>query len=237
MLSVAATLDQRLQTQPGESKPNSTALLSRIQLLQYLSLDGLTESLGDVSAVLHGSRSHEQATGQIPQPAILLLQGFSSTLSDTNRRSGATQTATLATNICRSLTHLSRTFANLLVLVELDMEARGTAASVDYARAAALSSHAAPPRRADDGSGLGLSTAFTSQHGQTLALLPVVTSVSNALDSGVDALIAVHDAFGKARAHDKQEAKKGPNRGKTLIVEVLKDRAGSKTGNWCIWVQ
>lgn len=226
MLSVAATLDQRLQTQTGQERPSPTALLSRVQLLQYLSLDGLTESLSDVSASLHSSRSHDQAAGQILPPTTLLLQGLSSTLSDTNRRSGATQTATLATNICRSLTHLSRTFANLLILVELDLEARGTTAS---------SSSAAPAQRADGTT--GISTAFTSQNGQTLSLLPAVTSVSNALDGGIDTLIAVHDAFGKTRAHDKQEAKKGPSRGRTLIVEVSKDRTGSKTGEWCLWVQ
>lgn len=225
MLSVAAMLDQRLQTRPGQTRPTQTALLSRIQLLQYLSLDGLTESLGDVSASLHASRSHDQAAGQILPPTILLLQGFSSMLSDTNRRSGAIQTATLATNICRSLTHLSRTFANLLILVELDLEGRGTTASP---------SSAASTQRVD--STTGLSTAFTSQHGQTLSLLPAITLVINALDGGVDTLVTLHDAFGKTRAHDKQEAKKGPNRGKTLIVEVLKDRTGSKTGEWCLWV-
>lgn len=229
---MAALLDQRLEAQSVESRSlNLTAVLSRIQLLQYLSLDGLIESIGDVSASLHQSAGK----GHVPAQTVLLLQGFSSTLSDTSRRSGSTQTATLATNISRSLTHLSRTFANLLVVVELDMEASGTPASVDHTRAAAFSSPAATSRRVSDEN--ALPTAFTSQHGQAFSLIPAVPSVSSALDTGVDTLVAVHDAFGKTRAHDKQEAKKGPNRGKTLVVEVLKDRTGSKTGDWCLWVQ
>lgn len=238
MLSIAALLDQKLQARPAESTPDSAALLSRIQVQQYLSLAGLIESIGDVSSSLHENTSTKNTSRQSPSPTILLLQGLSPALSATSRRSGSTQTATFATNILRSLIHLSRTYAHLLILVELDFEVRGsTTTASDPARAAgpAATPAAHSSRRVHDEA--LLASAFSSLHGHTISFLPSATAVSGALDSGIDVLVAVHDASGRTRAHDKQEARKGHERIKTSVVEVLKDRTGDKTGEWCLWTQ
>jgi phosphopantetheine adenylyltransferase len=234
MLAVADLLDQRLQAQPFKTKLESTALLSGVQLLRYLSLTGLIESVVDVSAELHKSTANQDSAEH--SPTILLIQSLSSTLADTNRRSGSTQTTALVTNLLRSLTHLSQTHRHLLLLVELDFEPRNHGTSTDANRRTnpAEQAQALATRQSNVPA---LSSAFSSQQGHTITLLPSTASIGCALDSGMDVIVAVHDAFGKARAHDKEQAKKGINGAKTAVVEVLKDRAGHHTGNWCLWVQ
>lgn len=215
-LAIATLLDQCLQSLPTDKRPDSTELLSRIQLLQYLSLSGLTESLGDVSASLFEPISADA----LKSPGMLLIQGVSATLADTQRRNGATHAAAVASNLMRSLTHLSRTYPNLLVLVDLDHELHQPASSIDGHTRGTLSS------------------AFSSSSGEALALCPANTSVSVVLESGMDVILAVHDGFGKTKEHDRKEARKGgAKRGRTAIVEIVKDREGSGYGSWGVWVQ
>ncbi|KPI38830.1 uncharacterized protein AB675_5957 [Cyphellophora attinorum] len=234
-LAIATHLEAKVASTPTATRPDSIALLSQIQLLQYLSLSGLAESIGDVSAARFerssSSRPPAAATISPPPPGILLIQGLSPTLTEAARRHGATHTAAIASNLLHSLTHLSRTYSNLLVLVELDAEVQKPSA--------AINTHAAQA---------ALDSAFTSPRGEILLLGPAPTpsmafggstaSVSAILEQSMDTLIAVHDGFGRTREHDRQEKKKGgPDRGKSLIIEVVKDRAGGEVARWCVWVQ
>jgi hypothetical protein len=233
-LKVASLLDQKLQALPVSPKPDAATLLDRIQLLQHLSTAGLIDNLSDVSTAVYEATSDRAGSESSPTPTILLLQGLSNALSDTSRRGGPTQAAAFAANVLRSLTHLSRTHAHLLILVEFDLELRSPATTAD-ARVASTSTNPPSVRRNADFN--ALHSAFTSQQGHSLSLVPSPTAVSSVIDSGLDTIIAVHDAFGRTRTHDKDAAKKGVHRGKTTVVEVLKDRVGDKTGEWCLWVQ
>ncbi|ETN46521.1 uncharacterized protein HMPREF1541_00706 [Cyphellophora europaea CBS 101466] len=225
-VAIATCLSQRLQHQPADSRPDSTALLSHIQILQYLSLSGLTESLADVSAALYDNDSASASASTSGGTTILLLQGLSAALSETARRSGATHTAAVAANILRSLAHLSRTYAaRLLVLIELDLEGNGNTNASTTTRDSQATRHPA-----------GLPSAFSSLKGDALVLGPAVAPLGDILDGGMDEIVVVHGAFGRAREHDGQQARNGPNTGKTAVVEVVKDRTGGRVGEWCLWV-
>ena len=226
-LAIATHLSQRLAPTPSKTFSDPTALLSQVQLLQYLSLGGLIESVGDVSAALFNSST--------PSPSILLIQGLSAASSEALRRHGATHTAAVTANLMRTLTHLSQTYSHLLILVELD---------IDLQKSGGTSSAATE----------ALQCAFTSARGEVLRLAPSggggsggpgagnsAVAVSSALEAGLGVVIAVYDGFGKTVEHDRREAKKAmelkaPHRGTTSIVEVVKDRGGGGFGRWCVWV-
>lgn len=198
-----------------------------MQLQQYLSIPGLTSILSDVSSAIY-------SRDQQPQPAVLLLQGLSATLADLSRRSGQTHAAAIAANILRELTHLSRTYVDLLVLLELDLHVHDPAhRSSGRGR---LSAHAASSIDVAD---TDLSTAFASSTGQSLFLSPIMTPViGSVILAGLDSLLAVHTGFGRTIEHDRREAKKsGPHRGTTMVVELLQDRLGGDTGKWAMWVR
>jgi hypothetical protein len=222
-LSLLSLLNQRLQSMPSTPQPAVEALLNKLQVHPYLSLGGLTESVSDVASSLFTASRASVA----PQPAIILLQGLSALLADTlQRREPSSQAVVVASNMLRSLKHLSRTHCNLLVLVELEMETRVLA-----------SGRVQGPHRTGGDTETGLTTAFSSLKGEALFLRPVRSVISDVLEQALDVMVGVHDGFGKTVAHDKREAKKGPGRGHTSIVEVLKDDVGPHFGEWSLWIR
>lgn len=148
---------------------------------------------------------------------------------------------------------MSRSYADLLVLVDVDIDVLKPSSSTTAAATTSTTDRAA----GGAGSGAPLDSAFASSHGNVMSLAPsssssssslggnkstaaaaAATVVAGVLERGLDIIVAVHDGFGRTREHDKVEAKKqGPARGRTSIVEVVKDRGGGGFGGWCLWVQ
>lgn len=236
-LAIASLLEGRLASAPDQAQPSSPTLLDQLQVHQYLSPTGLTESLSDISDTLFAARqkpAESSRTSPTSEPSILLLLGLSDTLGFASRRKGATYAAGIGANILRTLRHLARSHPGLLVLLDLDLEVRRLAAS---ATAASRSAYNAPSRSTDAAVSNALASAFSPRHGEILTLAPSLGVVGDAVGAGVDVIVGLHDGFDKAAVHDRKEAKKRPDRGRTTIVEVLKDRTGAKLGEWCLWVQ
>jgi hypothetical protein len=82
-----------------------------------------------------------------------------------------------------------------------------------------------------------LMTAFASQKGEALFLALAASAMSGVLEQSMDVIIGVHGGFGKTLEHDRREAKKGPDRGHTSIVEILKDNTGPHFGEWSLWIR
>ena len=182
----------------------SLQLLEKVQLLQYLDLAGLAEGLSEISQNLY-----DREQGSDHSRCVLLVQGLSSTLSSAQRRSGTTQVAAVASNLLRTLTHLSRTYPRAPILVEFTVEV----ALMDKGEAGVLES------------------AFAAEKGEMMSIVPRGL-VGEVIEHAFDVTIVVHDGFGKAR-----RVKGGGSAVRTRVVEVVKDRAGAKAGEWCIWVQ
>ena len=199
-------------------------LLNGVQLLQYLDLPGLAESLSEVSQRLYervrnsGVDEGGQSSCEKRGGSVLLVQGLSTVLSTVERRSGGVQTCAILANLLRSIKHLGRTRSDLLVLVEIDITSEGHAIG-EGGRESSL-----------------LDTAFSSSTGVGLRMLPE-TSVGSVLERGLDVMVCVHDGFGIKSEESRARRREGGPKTKTRIVEVVKDKIRGRVGEWCIWVQ
>ena len=190
-------------TRPGLTEEHSVQLLDSVKLLQYLDLAGLAEGLSEISQTLHDQQ--QECRGK----SILLVKGLSDTLATVLRRSGTTQVAALTSNLLRIMIHLSRTYPELLVLVELVIDAG----------------------HGDKDVGAVLESAFAAEKGGSMGIVPRGV-VGDVLEHGMDVVLVVHDGFCKTRRIED-----GGAGVKTRIAEVVKDRAGKRLGEWCTWVQ
>ena len=223
---IHSLLCQGLKNQrPTEQSIEECALelLNGVQLLQYLDLPGLAESLSEVSQRLFedAQRSGHDG-GQAPSEkrggSVLLIQGLSAILSTAERRSGGVQTCAILANLIRSIKHLGKTHRDLFVLVEVDVTSDGHVVG-EGGRESSL-----------------LDTAFSSSTGVGLRVLPE-TALGSLLERGLDVMVCVHDGFGIKSEESRARRREGGPKTKTCIVEVVKDKIRGRVGEWCIWVQ
>ncbi len=205
--TIISDLHSLLQSRVSSTSPIATQetalkLLDNVKLLQYLDIAGLAEGLSEISQTVHGLQQDSK------REAVLLVKGLSGTFSSAQRRSGTVQVAALASNISRTLTHLSRSYPRLLVLVEFAVEVG--------------------VRDSDEGG--NLESAFAGEKEEMMGVAPRGV-VGEVLEHGMDVIVVIHDGFGKAR-----KAKGGGPGVKTRIVEAVKDRVGGRRGECCIWV-
>lgn len=228
-------LKQRLETfharSPEDALTTATTLLEHVQLLPYLDLAGLAETLSEVSGELFKMhQDHEQlekmryGSGGGSRRSVLLVEGMSTLLGSIHRRSGITEAAAMVSNILRTIRHLSRTYKDLFVLMELDVTS-------DIPT---------------DG-GDGLHSAFSSATGEVMRVAPGGI-LSGTVENAMDVIVCVHDGFGKTKPVQKRKRDGQPPpqsqsqpqpqpQPQTRIVEVVKDGVGGGVGEWCIWVQ
>lgn len=193
------------------------SLLTSISLLQYLDISGLVESISEVLGVIQ-----LQAP---PRRSIVLVQGLTSTVSTTHRRSGTLQTAALLSSIMQGLGNVARTSHGLgLVLLEVDLVWDG-GVGVNTS----VNNNTTPDTRlAQNTPTAGLSTtmppttlktAFSSHSGRHLRInTPAV--FTRLIEDGTDVFVAVHDAEGRT-AKDKGQR----------IVECVRDERGYEYNN------
>lgn len=133
--SVASTIHNLLKTRlPTISEDTCLQLLDTVQIMQYFDLAGLAESLSEVATYLHNFYSGPApllpSHGMVSPSKkrhVLLVDGLCPALESTQRRSGVVQANALAASLLRSVTHLSRSYPSLLVLLSLEVsrDARG----------------------------------------------------------------------------------------------------------------
>jgi hypothetical protein len=227
--SVHTLLCQKLMLRPqrpGQST-ESTALrlLENVQLLQYLDLPGLAESLSEVSQRLFESAQGFEDTSDASKLAttkspgsIVLVQSLSQILGSIQRRSGPVQTCSLLSNLLRTIRHLSRSYRDTVVLLELKITTDNPFSEA---------------RKQEIGQ---IESAFSTATGDELYAVPE-SIVGGVMEREIDVLVCVHDGFGKTAQVSKGSGKEGEARTQTRIVEVVKDRVGERFGKWCIWVQ
>ena len=139
------------------------------------------------------------------------------------------QTAALLANVLRSLRGLCRSYAWLVVLVEMDVEV-GLGSGKGEGGGGGGS-----------GWGGGFESAFSSEKGEVYRIMAGGV-VGGLLVDGIDVVVGVHRGFGRAeqaeRESNKVKAKTGGSREvKVRIVEMWKDALGGRTGEWCLWEQ
>ena len=145
--------------------PSAVQLLGEAQLLQYFDFAGLAESVEEVSSRLF------LATTSL-QKRILYIEGLGTIIESAQRRSGIVQANALLASLLRSLTHLSRTYPYLLVLLELELR---------------LDS------KVDD----AVQSAFASGTGSDMTVEPR-GALGRSLDGAVDVMVLVHTPHGTA---------------------------------------
>lgn len=153
-------------------------LMDTIQLLQYFDFAGLAEALSEVASRIfeQSQQGHNEAVkANDRQKDILIIQGLDTTLASTKRRSGLVQTNALLSNLLRTITHLARTYRQLLVIVELGVELRDGRAEGDAAEVV---------------------SAFASDTARKISVTPGGT-VGRNLEAGMDLMILIHNAWGK----------------------------------------
>ena len=187
---------------------SSTAEEASLQLLDNVKLLQYLDLAGLVEGLSEISQTLHNLQEERPRPSILLMEGLSSALSTAQRRSGNMQIAALVANLVRTLIQLSRSSQSLLVLVELDVEISP-----------------------GDSEGGILGSAFSSGKGEKLRAVPRGI-VGEVLEEGMDVVALIHAGFGKTKTAKGKDTKT-----RTIIVETVKDRVGSRSGEWSTWVQ
>ena len=195
-------------------------LLKSVSLLQYFDLAGLAESVAEVSESVY-TKSQEQPQlgegGSSKATTHVLIQGIGSTISATSRHSGLTQANALLASLARNITQLSRTSGNVLVLVEVP---------VDAENASDIQQDTTRTRTARS---IELDSAFTGFASETLRLASGHETLSRTLETGLDCLVVVHDGLGRVGDNKKRR------QGREQVVEVIKDSSGDLTGLWDVW--
>ncbi len=136
-------------------------------MLQYFDFAGLAESVEEVS-----SRIFQASTQTSSQKRVLYIEGLGTTIESAQRRSGVVQANALLTALLRTVTHLSRIYPHLLVVLGLDLR---------------LDS------RVDD----GIQSVFASGTGSDLRMDPR-GALGRTLEGALDVVVLVHNAYGTA---------------------------------------
>jgi hypothetical protein len=171
-----------------------------------------------------GGGSNEAGNnGDYDDSAILLIvEGLDTLAEGVIRKSSPLRGSALLTPALRTLTHLSRTYASVLVVVLVNTSGLGMASyPIDNPAAAGvggsvgLTSHVRDQQHRGNVGG-SLHCVF-DRLGTSSLTLP--TMLSRALDQGIDTHLLVSTVQGR------------------LIVEVIKDRTGDNIGRWVVWDQ
>ncbi|OAP58102.1 hypothetical protein AYL99_07192 [Fonsecaea erecta] len=201
-------------------------LLKPVRLLQYFDLAGLAESLAEISQDLfrRSHATHEPVTADVGRCTlpkdIVLIQGLGQTVSATHRRSGLVQSNALLGNLMRNITQISRISRDVLVLVDVALEAgvaHGPQSHQDAARARRM--HGT----------IQLESVFAGSNGETLRLYCGHESLARTLEANLDRIVVAHDGFGRVQERGRL------NRPGEQVIEVVKDRMGDLIGLWGIW--
>ncbi|ERF70983.1 hypothetical protein EPUS_09088 [Endocarpon pusillum Z07020] len=124
-----------------ESAHLPASLLDTVSLLQYFDFPGLADAVAEVSSTL-SQRQHDgqaqnkeqqphhppsdstsaQTQPQPAQPSIVVLEGLTQTLTTLARSTGPVATNAFLVPLLRSLTQLSRTRPDLLIVMLLEVE-------------------------------------------------------------------------------------------------------------------
>ncbi|EXJ73116.1 uncharacterized protein A1O5_04265 [Cladophialophora psammophila CBS 110553] len=201
-------------------------LLKPVRLLQYFDLEGLAESLAEVSQDLYRrTQANNEPVGadcgnRTGLEDIVLVQGLGQTVSATHRRSGLIQSNALLGDLTRNITQISRISRHILVLVEVALE-------IGAAHEAQLNQAAPRSRRAH--AAIGLESAFAGSGGKSLRLYSGHELLSRTLEAALDCIVVEHDGFG--RVNESRRC----NESREQVVEVVKDRVGDLMGLWDVW--
>ena len=218
-----------MRLKPGQSAESAAFdLLDSVQILQYLDLPGLAESLSEVSQRLFennqskqisdGGGGEEAAGNGASRGSLLLVQGLSTILNTVQRRGGVVQTCAILSNLLRTIKHLSRIHRDLIVLVEADITTESQTAGEGDPEVGRLD------------------TAFSSATGAAMRVVPG-GAVGDVVERGMDIMVCVHEGFANTTGDARGKNRDGGHRARTMIVEVVKDTTGGRLGEWCVWVQ
>lgn len=209
-------------------------ILEQVNLLQYLDLTGLAESISEVSSILASPSCSTNKSAN--NKTIILVEGFNATISRALNRSSPSsvlvRTAGLATSIFRSLRHLVQSNSEILILVELeigvelartDVRERGDGLKSVFADGMGRTLRVGVSGSAGGASGGAVRRAVGSNYAGGGAVVVLERIVENALDG----VVIVHDGF--------KDIDDGSHDGGRMIVEVMKDAMGDELGSWTIW--
>ena len=110
-------------------KDLDAASLDQMAVMEYFDFAGLTECISEVSTSLYATTSHKQGTStssstttaiSAHNPTIVILRGLDSAIDYIDHHSGMLHANALLASLLRNLTHLSRTYPQVLLLVDLD---------------------------------------------------------------------------------------------------------------------
>lgn len=212
----------------ANSLSNSQAaieLLESVRFMQFFDLAGLAESVAEVSErVYEGSQQLETHRENVTVKSgnigtLVLIQGVASSVSAVHRRGGLVQANALLAGLIRNITQLSKSPGEALVLLEVPVE-------VDEANDGHLNQDGV---RSKPARSLELDSSFFGPNAETLRLLCGHETLARTLDSGLDCLVVIHDAFGRIGGKWKRSPPQ------EQVVEVIKDRVGDLTGLWHVW--
>ena len=215
--SIVPSIYHSLQTTIGNGhEARAIKLLDTVQILQPLDLTGLSESLAEVSSCLYRL---SVKTDTSRQPLVLHLTSLASLLSSQASYASQvslTRTSAVLATLLRTLTHLSRTYHNLLVLVDLDLQVQRRAPSKI-------------PQIRQGNQGHELHSGFASSTGAMLQLQGSASkTIAQILERSCDTIVAVHRPEQMRHSHDGRDANE-------WVVEVVKDRMGANLGFWQPW--
>jgi len=184
------------------------SLLTRISLLQYLDMAGLSEALAEIRPSPSAQHTNTNTKGK----TVLLVQGLTATVNATLRRSGVVTSAALAAGVVGAIRDVVRG-GTCIGLVEV--EAGWTAARDASASSAVATAFAAGSGRVLSGTGL-----------VSAALWRVVLA-------GMDVVVVVHDADGRVDGRGDGKRVGIVEVGRDERV----DHAGeaSALGAWAVW--
>lgn len=155
-------------------------LLNGVSLLQYLDIAGLSESVSEVFGALSSQGSGSDGRKR----AIVLIQGLSSCIGVTQRRSGIVQTAAVVSSILQSVRNVVHGSGGMcLGLVEVEVGWVG--GTVDSTAQATLWDTAVSRAVRQDTGVKGFDTAFASNAGRVLRI-NMNSILSRIVEEGVE---------------------------------------------------
>jgi len=217
--------DARLAPSEQTLLPDAKSLLNGVSLLQYLDISGLSESLSEVFTAV---------TSQFVESSwktIVVVQGLTTCVNATQRRSGILQTTTLLSSVLQSMRNVVRSSGGMCVgLLEVDIAWTSMNFNSIGRHTTVTVGNPSPTASDQDQVVRGLDTAFSSKTGKILKISTSAT-LSRIVEEGVDVLVAVHDADGRIDARNETRR----------IVEVVRDERADHTGEesalglWAVW--
>ncbi|KAL1974007.1 hypothetical protein VTN31DRAFT_5567 [Thermomyces dupontii] len=237
--SILAVAGERDREEDGIlTRDQAVGLLDHVHLLPVPDVTAVAQAVGQISDEIlpydgdrldESSRPLEQQGKQ--QQVLLILEGLDILTENLIRSSNSLRGCAVIVPILRTLTYLTRSYADrlaVLVVNGVGLLSVDSSSSLSYSTAApgsasftssSSSSLQRDTRSADAGSAGGASL-LQSVFGGLVVRQPLL---SRTLDYGVDVHLLVsirgdgHDASSKA----------------TAAVEVVKDRVGGFLGEWC----